>query len=163
MTKEEIYNYLDSLNIWYEITNHEALYSMEDVYNANIPYKEYDGKNLFVRDSKKRNYYMIFVKGDKRIDLKKFNEKYNTGKLSFASSEDLSSILSLYPGAVTPLGLLNDKNKIVTLYIDEEFLTKERIVGVHPCDNTATVWMKVDDLISIIENHGNKIKYFKEN
>ena len=30
--------------------------------------------------------------------------------------------------------------------------------GLHPNDNTATVWMKTKDLIEIIKEHGNEIK-----
>lgn len=31
------------------------------------------------------------------------------------------------------------------------------MIGVHPNDNTATVYLKVEDLICIIEEHGNQI------
>lgn len=37
----------------------------------------------------------------------------------------------------------------------------KQIIGVHPNDNTATLWLKVEDLIEIIEEHGNEINYFK--
>ena len=33
----------------------------------------------------------------------------------------------------------------------------KHIVGVHPNDNTATIWLKVEDLIEIIKEHGNKV------
>lgn len=42
---------------------------MAELSNIEIPYPEYDAKNLFVRDDKKRNYYLITVKGDKRVLL----------------------------------------------------------------------------------------------
>ena len=31
------------------------------------------------------------------------------------------------------------------------------LIGVHPNDNTATVWLKAEDLIRIIENNGNEV------
>ena len=34
-----------------------------------------DAKNLFIRDVKKKNYYLITVKGDKKMDLKEFRRK----------------------------------------------------------------------------------------
>lgn len=76
-----------------------------------IPYPEADAKNLFVRDDKKRNYYLITVKGDKKVDLKEFRKKNNTRPLRFASENDLMDILGLIPGAVTPLGILNDEER----------------------------------------------------
>ena len=32
------------------------------------------------------------------------------------------------------------------------------LIGVHPNDNTATVWMKTADLIRLIEEHGNMVR-----
>lgn len=65
--------------------------------------------------------------------------------------------MNLIPGAVTPLGLLNDKEKKVQFFIDKDFMNNEHLVGVHPNDNTATVWLKVEDLIDIIKEHGNQV------
>ena len=76
MNKDEIYEYLRNKNIWFEITEHKAVYNMEELSEVNLPYPEADAKNLFVRDDKKRNYYLITVKGDKRVDLKAFRRKY---------------------------------------------------------------------------------------
>ena len=157
MNKQEIYDFIKSKNIWYEITEHKAVYNMEELKELDIPYPEYDAKNLFVRDDKKRNYYLITVKGDKRIDLKEFRRKNETRPLSFASENDLLDIMNLKPGSVTPLGLLNDKNNKVLFYIDKDFMKDKHIVGVHPNDNTATIWLKVKDLIEIIKEHGNKV------
>ena len=158
MNKEEIYNYLKAEKIWFDVTEHQAVYNMEDLKNINCLYKNSDAKNIFVRDDKKQNYYLIVIKGDKKIDLKRFRKEYNTRPLTFASPDDLKEILNLYPGAVTPLGLLNDKNKKVKLFIDSCF---NDIIGVHPNDNTATIWLKVSDLISLIKKHGNDVYIMK--
>lgn len=155
MNKEEIYNYLKENNIKYEIDEHKAVYNMEELKDVVLKYPECDAKNIFVRDDTKRNYYLITIKGDKKVNLKEFKNKYNTRSLSFASETDLMNILGLIPGAVTPLGLLNDKVLKVEFYLDSYF--KDKIIGVHPNDNTATVWMSSNDLIKIIESHGNKV------
>lgn len=160
MDKQEIYNYLKEKNISYEVTNHKAVYNMEEASEIDIPYPNQDAKNLFVRDDKKKNYYLITVKGNKRLDLKKFSLKNNTRRLSFASKEDLMKIMKLIPGAVTPFGILNDKDNIVKFYLDKEFLEEPKFLGVHPNDNTATIWIKTDDLINIIKDNGNEVKIF---
>lgn len=157
MNKQEIYNYLNSRGIRYEITEHGAVYNMEDLSSVALPYPEADAKNIFVRDDKKRNYFLITVKGDTRVDLKEFRRRHGTRNLSFASADDLSAILGLIPGAVTPLGLLNDKESSVQFFLDRSFLDAPRLIGVHPNDNTATVWIKTDDLIRLIEEHGNPV------
>lgn len=155
--KQEIYRLLSENGVWHEITEHKAVYNMDEVADIDLPYSEAECKNLFVRDKKKREYYLISVKGDKRVNLKKFREKYNTKPLGFASEDDLMNILGLIPGAVTPLGLLNDTDGKVILYLDQDFFKGEHLIGVHPNDNTATVWMKTDDLTDIIRTHGNNV------
>ncbi len=157
MNKQQIYDYLKEKNIWHEVTEHKAVYNMEELSQIDVPYPEVEAKNLFIRDDKKRNYYLITVKGNKRVNLKEFKEKYNTRSLSFASENDLMSIMKLSPGSVTPLGLLNDKDLKVEFYIDKDFMNDSHIIGVHPNDNTATVWLKVEELIEIVKEHGNQV------
>ena len=72
MNKQDIYNYLKENNIWHEITEHKAVYNMAELAEVDIPYPEADAKNLFVRDDKKKNFYLITVRGDKRVNLKEF-------------------------------------------------------------------------------------------
>ncbi len=157
MDKQQIYDYLKQENVWYEITEHEAVYNMAELSNIEIPYPECDAKNLFVRDDKKKNYYLITVKGDKRVDLKEFRKNNNTRALSFASADDLMDIMGLVPGAVTPFGLLNDSECKVTLFLDNAFMNDLGLIGIHPNDNTATVWLKIKDLIKLIQQHGNRV------
>lgn len=158
MNKDKIYELIKDKNIWYEITEHQAVYNMQQLAQIHLPYPERDAKNLFIRDDKKRNYYLITVKGDKKVDLKEFRRNNNTRPLTFASSEDLMEILNLIPGAVTPLGILNDKERKVTVFIDKFFKEEPSIIGVHPNDNTATIWLYTKDLIDIIKEHGNVVE-----
>ena len=129
MHKQEVYAHLDSRRISYEITEHKAVYNMAEAAEISLPYPEFEAKNLFVRDDKKRSYYLITVKGDKRVDLKEFRQKQGTRSLSFASDGDLMAFLGLIPGAVTPLGLLNDSEKRVQFFLDREFLQGEGMMS----------------------------------
>ena len=158
MNKQEVYDFIKSKNIWHEITEHEAVFNMDELSKIEVPYNDCDAKNLFVRDDKKENYYLITVKGNKRVDLKEFRKRYDVRPISFASVEDLMKYLNLIPGSVSPLGLLNDKERKVKFYLDDSFFKDDKIIGIHPNDNTATVWLKVDDLINIIKEHGSKIE-----
>ena len=160
MNKQQIYDYLQENSIWHEITEHKAVYNMAELAEVPCPYPEADAKNLFVRDDKKQNYYLITVKGEKRVNLKAFRKAQGTRNLSFASAEDLMERLGLIPGAVTPLGVLNDETRSVKVFLDQDFLQEPGLVGVHPNENTATVWLKAEDLIRIIREHGNEVVTF---
>jgi len=149
--------YLRQRGISFELTEHPAVFNMAEVALLPLPYPEADAKNLFVRDDKKQHYYLITVQGDKRVDLKSFRKMHGLRSLSFASAEELYELLGLIPGAVTPLGLLNDDGRRVQLFLDAAF--KEGLIGAHPNDNTATVWMKTADLVRLLEEHGNQVEW----
>ena len=157
MDKQQTYDFLKEAGIEFEITEHEAVYNMEELDAVDLPYPGDDAKNLFVRDDKKRSFYLITVRGDKRVDLKEFRKTYGTRPLRFASEDSLMSIMQLISGAVTPLGLLNDEERKVEFYIDEDFMKGSGRIGVHPNDNTATVWLQASDLVKLIEEHGNPV------
>lgn len=45
----------------------------------------------------------------------------------------------------------------VKVFLDKDFLEKEEI-GVHPNDNTASVYLKTADLMQMIKEHGNSLE-----
>ncbi|MFR7590053.1 MAG: prolyl-tRNA synthetase associated domain-containing protein [Longibaculum sp.] len=155
MNKEETYQFLRKHDIKFEVNEHKAVFNMGELDSIELFYPEWDAKNLFVRDDKKRNYYLISVKGNKKVDLKDFRKKHGLRALSFASEDDLLAIMGLTSGSVTPLGILNDTECRVHFYLDSEFVGN--IIGVHPNDNTATIWMQADILITLIKEHGNEV------
>lgn len=157
MNKTEIYRYLTEQEIAYEITEHRAVFHMGEFAGVELPYPEWDAKNLFVRDDKKQNYFLITVRGDLRVDLKAFRKRHGLRVLSFASPEELQDLLGLTPGSVSPFGLLNDRECRVHFYLDKSFAGNR--IGVHPNDNTATVWLAADDLLALIRAHGNEVEF----
>lgn len=157
MNKQEVYEFLQAKGVTYEVTEHKAVYNMDELAEVELPYPEADAKNLFVRDDKKSSYYLITVRGGKRVDLQEFRKAYGTRRLSFASAEDLVRLLGLFPGSVTPLGLLNNTEKNVKLFLDSDFADDD-LIGVHPNENTATVWLKAGDLVRLIREHGNEVE-----
>ena len=157
MTKQETYDYLREQGVEFEVTEHPAVFNMEECAELNLPYPEDDAKNLFVRDDKRRDYYHLTVKGSKRVNLKAFRKQEGTRPLTFASPEELLEIMGLTPGSVTPLGLLSDDERKVHFYLDEEFTVGSGRIGVHPNDNTATIWLRTEDLLRLIREHGNTV------
>ena len=158
MNKQEVYALLDALGIAYDVTEHGAVYTMADLPSIPLPHPEADAKNLFVRDDRRQNFYLLTVQGNKRVDLKQFRREQGTRPLSFASDEELLALLGLTAGSVTPFGLLNesDSEHRVVLYLDRDLAGG--LVGVHPNDNTATVWLKTDDLAALLRTRGCEVR-----
>ena len=62
----------------------------------------------------------------------------------------------LVGGRITLLPILfYTGRKRIDVYLDKEFEGKK--IAVHPNDNTATVWLKTEDLIRIIEEHEHDV------
>ena len=160
MNKTDIMKMLDECNISYEMIDHPAAYTIEDMDGFELPNAHQVAKNLFVRDDKKRSYYLLTISKDKTVNLKQLRELLLSRPLSFASEEDLSKYLGLQKGAVSPLGILNDTELKVEVIIDEDLLQQGNI-GIHPNENTATIWMPLENLFSIISNHGNAVRVLK--
>lgn len=158
MDKQAIYNFLDSHGIRYEAVEHAAVRNMAELAAAALPHAEAIAKNLFVRDEKRQGYYLISMKGEKRINLKCFGRENGIRRLTFADDKEMQEILNLAPGSVTPLGLLNDDGRKVCLFLDKAFLDSPSLIGVHPNENTATVWLRAEDLVRIIREHGNEVR-----
>ncbi|WP_294831512.1 YbaK/EbsC family protein [uncultured Lactobacillus sp.] len=91
MNKSETLYYLDQRGIKYEIVEHQAVYNMAEMEKIALPHPEADAKNLFVRDDKKRDYYLLTIKGNKRVNLKQFQEENSTRWLILASTLDLKN------------------------------------------------------------------------
>ena len=64
--------------------------------------------------------------------------------------------LALTRGSVTPFGLLNNDEKDVKFYIDKAFIDAG-LMGIHPNMNDATVFVKTDDVIALVREHGNEV------
>lgn len=157
MKKEELYEILDGKKIEYKAVDHAPAYTVEDIISFNLTDPEWGAKNLFLRDDKKRNYYLLVAPEEKQINIKEFQEKAGTRRLSFGSEDDLKLKLDLYRGAVTPFGILNNEEKDVIVYIDSFF--KNEHMWIHPCENDASVYIKTDDVFNIIKEHGNQVKF----
>ena len=99
--KEKRCAYLDSRGVAYDRVDHEAVFTMEAMDALHLPANAVV-KNLFLRDDKKRNCYLVVMPEDKPANLKALRTALGARPLRFASEEDLQGILGLRGGAVSP-------------------------------------------------------------
>lgn len=159
-TKEEIYAILEDNSIEYHLLEHDAVYTIDDMKLVEGMKIEDVCKNLFLRDERGKKHFLVVISEEKSADLKALREKLGTSRLGFASEDRLMKYLGLIKGAVTPLGVINDKECAVQVIFDEDLKGRSSL-GVHPCDNTATVFLSFDNLKKIIESTGHTIKFLK--
>ena len=147
-----LYDILNKLNIKYKEIEHEPVFTIDQAQSIKENIDGIGCKNLFLTN-KKGNYYLVMLNENKKTNIKEITKLLNESHLSFASAEELKKILNLKQGSVTPLGIINDKNNVVTIIIDNELNNK--VLLVHPNINTKTISIMYDDLIKYIEyeNH----------
>ncbi|MDV0447031.1 Prolyl-tRNA editing protein ProX [Methanosarcinaceae archaeon Ag5] len=160
MNQLEIIDLLNHLQIKYRFMEHPPANTVEEIDSLGLPDADAIVKNLFLRDDKKKNYYLLVARKDRTINLKELSGLLGSRPLSFASEEDLFRFLQLKKGSVTPFGILNDAKRQVHVLIDSDVMAF-RLVAIHPNENTATVWLSPSDLKEIIENHGNAVDILK--
>ena len=156
--REKVFARLEELGVSYEVTEHPAVFTIGEMDALGLTAKGEVCKNLFLRDAKGRRHFLVVVPGEARADLRALAAQLESSKLSFASAERLEKYLGLKPGEVTPLGVLNDADAAVEVVFDRG-LERFPCLGVHPNDNTATVWLSLADILRVVEGNGNEIRW----
>ena len=160
MMNKEIFEKLAELEIEYEKIEHPVMFTMEEIAEYGLNSHGHIPKNLVLRDVKGTRNMLVLVHGDKRADLRLIRDEIDSTKLSFASDERLDKYLKVEKGSVSPFGVIYDTEKELEIYFDSD-LKKEEIVGCHPNDNTATLFLKFDDLVKYVKSCGHTISYIK--
>ena len=153
--QQEILSWLEEKGVAYELMRHPPVYTIGDMEGLGICGRGNVCKNLFLRDGKGRRHFLVMIARDKQADLKRLGEAAGV-RFSFASEERLEKYLNLSRGAVTPLGLYYDKDAAVEVLLDRDLVGEPRL-GVHPGENTATVFLSCEDLLRLIREQGNPL------
>ena len=156
--KIKVFAMLDEMGVPYKVTEHPAVFTIDDMEKLQMEHIDKVAKNLFVRDDKKQSYFLLVLRKNKAANLKEIQHKIGSRRLSFASESDLGKILGLQKGEVTPFGAINDSDNAVTVIVDKD-LANFDFIGVHPNDNTATVWISVNDLAKVLKSLNHEIVY----
>jgi len=151
MMKEEVYEFLDKLNIEYEKVDHPAFFCEDDHEKYDIKIEATICKNLFLRNKNKSKYYLVSLPLHKKANLKLIQEKLNETRLSFGNEEILEEKLNIKTGSVSIFNIVSVKETDVKFIIDEEILEYEKI-AFHPNINTASVIFNANDISKILDN-----------
>lgn len=142
------YDWLDRLGIRYQRTDHERADNMEACNEIDAVLGVLICKNLFLCNRQKTVFYLLMMPGGKKFRTKELSAQISSARLSFADSSDLLRLLDIEPGAVSVMGLMNDRDRSVHLLIDEDVL-KEEYIGCHPCVCTSSLKIRTRDIIDV--------------
>jgi Ala-tRNA(Pro) deacylase len=149
-----VYEVLAQLEIPYERHAHPPVATVEEAEAHWVDLDAVHCKNLFLRNKKGDRHYLVVIEHRKQADLRRLAGQLGDDRLSFGSPERLARHLGLEPGAVSPFGLINDREHRVRLVLDVD-LKAARRVAFHPNVNTATVVLDAADFFRFLEWSGH--------
>ena len=152
--REKVEKLLKELQIEYTVEDTPVM-TIEQAKQYPLQHREAASKSLLLID-KKAAVFCVTVFEDKRVDLKRLKEFLGCSRLSFVNSQQALDLFG-YQGGISPLGVINDKTNAVTVVIDEYF--KDKLIMIHPNSEKATMWLKCQDLVEVINKVGNKVMY----
>ena len=152
----DLFRLLEELGIEVRTVEHPPVYTVEQAREHREGLEGGFSKNLFLRN-KKGKMWLVVAQEERPIQLKALGKGIGAGNLSFASKERLVRYLGVEPGAVTPFGLVNDTECLVSVIIDQDLLLEDPL-NFHPLDNARTTAISPADLLRFIEATGHQVK-----
>ncbi|MFL5176655.1 MAG: prolyl-tRNA synthetase associated domain-containing protein [Microvirga sp.] len=153
-TPADLFSLLERLGVETRTYEHVPVFTVaqSQAIKQEIPGRH--SKNLFLKDKKGR-LFLVVAEAATRIDLKRLHEAIGaSGRLSFGSAEQLRQVLGVEPGSVTPFGLVNDRERRVTLVLDEALMRADP-VNFHPLVNSATTGLSRAGLLKFFAATGH--------
>lgn len=146
--EKKVYAALKCLGLPYEQFSHAAAYTMQDCAVLDERIDATHCKNLFLCNRQGTQYYLLLIRADKKFRTAEVSPQIGCARLSFGSAENLLCRLDLEPGAVSPMGLLNDVRREILLLVDEDLRSSESIC-FHPNVNTASIVLRTTDFFTV--------------
>lgn len=154
-TRDDLFARFEELGIETTTREHPPLFTVEESKALRGELPGGHTKNLFLRDKNKR-YWLVVADEDRQVDLKALRKRLGAAKsLSFGSPEAMEEMLGVSPGAVTALGLINDRDHQLTVIVDAGLMMHDW-VNCHPLVNTATTALRSEDLLKFMRACGHE-------
>ncbi len=153
----DFFQFLAENGIAYERHDHPPVYTVDEASRLVPPLPGAKTKNLFLRDKKGKQHYLVVVPAGKRVDIKALSGAIGSNRLSFGSPERLKKYLGVEPGAVTLFAIFNDPEHLVELIVDQS-LWQAAAFQFHPLVNTATLVISRKNLNRFIAKTGHEPK-----
>jgi Ala-tRNA(Pro) deacylase len=144
-SEQEFLIFLDTNGFTYQRVEHPAVFTCAEaeLHRPKVP--AVSTKNLFLCDKKARRFFLVVTSCEKTVKLDALSPQLGVASLRFASEENLQRILGVTRGAVTMMGLANDTEHRVELWIDSEIWQGGSFLS-HPLVNTATLVLSKSEL-----------------
>lgn len=158
-SEQDFLDFINSHSIDYHRLEHPAVFTCAeaDAHHAHI--EAVSTKNLFLCDKKAHRFFLAVTACEKTVRLDELSAKLGVPHLRFASENNLQRLLGVAGGSVTMMGLVNDTEHVVELWIDSEIWMGENFL-CHPLVNTATLVLSKPELERFLVLTGHSPHFF---
>ena len=150
---QQVAKKLQELGITYDVVEHPPAFTTEQADSYIEGLEGVRTKSMFLTNKKKTQYYLLIMDDHKRLDMEDFKDQVGANRIRMASTESLAEKMQLPAGTVSPFGLLNNEEKDILVYFDQDILSEE-IMTFHPNTNEKTIFIKTQDLFRFLESIG---------
>ena len=159
MNEQDFLAFMDANGFVYERIEHPAVFTCaeSELHRPAVP--AVSTKNLFLCDKKARRFFLAVTACEKTVKLDALAGQLGVANVRFASEENLMRLLGVTRGSVTMMGLANDTEHIVELWVDAEIWQSDYFLR-HPLVNTATLILKKPELERFFTLTGHELHLF---
>ena len=150
---QQVAKKLQELGITYDVVEHPPAFTTEQADSYIEVLEGVRTKSMFLTNKKKTQYYLLIMDDQKRLDMEDFKDQVGANRIRMASTESLAEKMQLPAGTVSPFGLLNNEEKDILVYFDQD-IQSEEIMTFHPNTNEKTIFIKTQDLFRFLESIG---------
>jgi len=162
ITSEQAFlDFLYTNRFVYQRVEHPAVFTCEEAEAHRPDAPAVSTKNLFLCDKKARRFFLAVTACEKMMKLDALAKQFGVANVRFASEENLMRLLGVTRGSVTMMGLANDAEHIVELWVDAEIWQSEYFQS-HPLVNTATLILTKAELERFFALTGHALHLFDD-
>ena len=161
ISEQEFLSFMDANQFSYQRIEHPAVFTCDEADAHHSGIKAVSTKNLFLCDKKGRQFFLAVTGCEKTVNLEGLSSQLGVSRLRFGSEENLMRLLGVTRGSVTMMGLANDTEHQVELWIDAEIWQGDQFLS-HPLVNTATLVISKAELKRFFELTGHVLHFFND-
>ncbi len=143
----------DRLGIHHTTYEHPAVFTMAESAFLEEVIPGTHCRSLLLTN-KTGGFWMVSAADQTTIDLKYLSDQLATPRFSFAKPEQMTALLRVTPGSLTPFAALFDTDATIQVIIDA-YLADQDTCVFHPLLNTMSTVVKTKDLLRFLTETGH--------
>ena len=120
---QQVKDKLEELGIEFDVVEHPPAFTTEQADSYIEGLEGVRTKSMFLTNKKKTQFYLLIMDAQNPLDMDDFKEQVGANRIRMASTESLAEKMQLPAGTVSPFGLLNNEEKDILVYFDQDIVS----------------------------------------